>query len=207
MDYIFFARVCTTPESPVIERTYAMPEDLLSSELPGNKIFAQLIPAEHQEDAEDGEWLEDGFYYIHDDLPYTVREIPFDLYIATIVTSEGGALADFWAAPYGCRFGIYPNDTWLVGEIVGRESKPEDQPVVWVPCPGIENIDVDAWAFMGGAEWDRERQSFVFPDGRCFDDDGDLIRTICTRGEVPDEVEWLREVLVHEYYFVKKIGQ
>lgn len=207
MDYIFFARVCTTPERPVIERTYAMPDDLLSSELPGKTISARLIPAEHRKDAENGEWVADGFYYLHDSLPYMVKEISFEEYIATVVTAEGSALGDFWAAPYGCRFGIYPNDTWLVGEIVGRESRPEDRPVVWVPCPGIENIDVDVWALMGDAEWDRERQGFVLPDGRYFDDDSDLIRTICTEGELLDEVEWLRHVLVHEYYFAKKIGQ
>ncbi|MBP2146261.1 hypothetical protein J2129_001715 [Methanofollis sp. W23] len=207
MDYIFFARVCTSPERPVIERTYVMPDDLHTSEMPAERVLERLVPPEHQEDADEGAWLEDGFYYTHEGLAYAIKEVLFDQYVTTVVTAEGSALADFWAAPYGCRFGIYPSGAWLVGEIVGRESKPGDQPIVWVPCPGIENVDVDAWAFMGGAEWDRERQGFVFPDGRCFDDDGDLVRTICTRGEVPDEVEWLREVLVHEYYFVKKIGR
>ncbi|QSZ68151.1 hypothetical protein RJ40_11935 [Methanofollis aquaemaris] len=207
MDYTFHARIRTAPERPVIERAYAMPESLLSSEPPGNKILARLIPPEHQDGADNGTWLADGFYYTHDGRSYTIKEILFDQYVTTLVTAEGSALGDFWAAPYGCRFGIYPSGAWLVGEIVGRESNPDDRPIVWIPCPGIENIDIDVWAIMGNAEWDRERQVFVLPDGRCFEDDGDLVRAVCAGGEVAEEVEWLRHALIHEYDLVKKIGQ
>lgn len=207
MNYTYYARIRITPERPIIERTYAMSETMYAEGPPGNTVLARLIPPEHQDDIRNGTWLEDGFYYTHDGQPYAVKEILFDQYVTTVVTAEGSALADFWTASYGCRFGIYPSGAWLVGEIVGRESNADDQPIVWIPCPGIENIDVDVWAIMGGAGWDRERQVFVLPDGRDIEDEGDLVRAVCVGGEVADEVEWLRHALIHEYDLVRKIGQ
>jgi hypothetical protein len=100
---------------------------------------------------------------------HAIRTFPLDS-LDELVGTE--VLADYYSAPWGHFLGVYPNGEITVGEAIGREIDPDEQPVVTVKCPGIGNIDMTWWR----SGWDCDHLT-----------DEEVVRDCCENGDVEEE--------------------
>lgn len=111
--------------------------------------------------------------------------------IREIVNTD--TLAAYLVAFSSERCGVYANGTWAVSDGVGNEIAKDENPIVWVKCPGIGNLDMGYWA--EGYATPREDGLWDTEDGIL--DDQALIRNCCEDGEVSEELESLRDNLIN----------
>jgi len=90
-------------------------------------------------------------------------------------------------AEYGEALAVSPDgSTAVVGAGLTQSDESRD---VWIPCPGVNNLDALYWA-EGWAEWDDEMGGW--DDGHGFiGDTADMIASAISRGDVGDELDEL----------------
>lgn len=107
-------------------------------------------------------------------------------------------LGEFLTAPWGHRLAVYRDGSVHVGESVGREIDPDEQPIAMVPCPGIGNLAAAEWA-DGWCEYAEGRAAYIETEtGRVVGDLADVVRECCRVGDVSTESEDLITRLVED---------
>jgi len=107
------------------------------------------------------------------------------------------ALAKYYTAPFGDRFGLYPDGSYAVGQSIGMEIDPDERPHVTVKVPGTGNIDTTFW-LEGWTHEGEDREIIVDETGEKIDFE-EAIRRCCQDGDVNDALEGLKEQLLNDY--------
>ncbi|MBA7575336.1 hypothetical protein ES708_17160 [subsurface metagenome] len=107
------------------------------------------------------------------------------------------ALAQYFTAPWGDSFGLYPDGSHAVGQSIGMEIDPEERPYVVVKVPGTGNIDTNFW--LGGWTHRGENTEIIVDETSEEIDLEEAIRRCCQDGDVSGELEDLKEKLLDDY--------
>jgi hypothetical protein len=113
-------------------------------------------------------------------------------------------LYEYLTAPYGHKAGLYADGSFYIAETVGSEIDEDDRPVVWISCPGINNMDDPSWWTDEWTEYDEESGSYRIIEETRGHEIGDMIsldeciKICCNQGDVHDNVQELRENLKRE---------
>jgi len=96
-------------------------------------------------------------------------------------------------AEYGEALAVSPDgSTAVVGAGLTQSDESRD---VWIPCPGIGNLDATCWA-EGWATWDEDAGHYVSDGGRVIGDTADMVADVVAEGDVGDELDELAAAYV-----------
>ena len=103
------------------------------------------------------------------------------------------ALSAYLCADIDEKFAVYPNGSWAVGSSLGHEIDPDEQPLSFISCPGLPNVDESF--FLDGEVYDPDTGTYIDEIGRYLTE-RNLIDETCEFGDVENELVELRGQLL-----------
>lgn len=67
---------------------------------------------------------------------------------------------EYTLAEFGEKIGLYPDESYAVGDAIGSEIAEDERPIFTLKCPGIGNIST-SWYASGWATWDNTEQDWI----------------------------------------------